>query len=148
MRIRRILNIASCSVHRRRNFRTDRRAKFKSPSGFTLIELLTVIGIIGVLAAIGVQNYADLRMRGFDARAVTDLRAIANAEEAYFSDNQIYKSCATSGCSATLPGIAALSEGVTLQITATPSGFIGTASHPLGSGIVYQWDTAAGGLTN
>lgn len=114
--------------------------------GFTLIELLVVIGIIGILASLAVQNFAALRMRGFDARAQTDLKNVASAEEAYFADHFVYKNCNETDCMSVLPAIAGLSSGVLLTIVATPSGFTGSARHPLGSGAAYLWDTSLGGL--
>lgn len=115
--------------------------------GFTLIELLVVIAIIGILAAIAIPQFAEYRARGFDARARSDLRNVATAEEAYFVDYEIYKDCDESDCDSILPGVAALSQGTELAITTTGTGFTGTASHPNGTGVTCNWDSAAGGLT-
>jgi len=98
-------------------------------SGFTLIELLVAIGIIGILAALAVPQYIQYRSKGFEARARSDLRNMATAQESYFAEYQVYKSCINDTCPAQLPSIIALSPGVTLQITATNTGFIGTSSH-------------------
>ena len=60
-------------------------AEMKSEQGFTLIELLVVITIIGILAGIGLTQYSVIKKRGFDARAVSDLRNAMSAQEAYFA---------------------------------------------------------------
>lgn len=118
--------------------------------GFTLIELLVVIAIIGILAAIAIPQFAEYRARGFDARARSDMRNVATAEEAYFVDNETYISCDEGSCPGLLPGIPALSAGVVLAVTAAGDGnsFTGTSSHPKGTGVTFAWDSQAGGFTN
>jgi len=125
-----------------------------SQKGFTLIELLVVVAIIGILAAIAIPQFSEYRARGYDARAKTDLRNVATAEEAYFADNESYKACTQANCATLLPGISSLSDGVTLAITlgTTPDFFTGTASHSKGTktagGTVTQfcWNSESGGL--
>jgi prepilin-type N-terminal cleavage/methylation domain-containing protein len=115
--------------------------------GFTLIEVLVVSAILGVLSAISVQIFIELRTRSYDGRAMADIRNVAEAEEAYFAETEGYKSCSdASDCISKLSGVSALSPGVTLEITGTTTGFEGTATHPKGSGRVYQWRSGAGGL--
>jgi type IV pilus assembly protein PilA len=119
----------------------------KSQKGFTLIELLVVVAIIGILAAIAIPQFAEYRQRGFDARAKSDLRNVATAEEAYFVDNEVYKSCTQVTCRTLLPGIAALSDGVNLSMTGSTSGFTGTSTHTSGgSGVTFNWNSNNGGL--
>jgi len=113
--------------------------------GFTLLELLMVMTITGVLLAVAIPQYSAYRQRAFDTRAKIDLRNVATAEEAYFIDSEAYRSCANVTCAA-LPGMARLSPGVLLAITATPTGFTGEASHPKGSKKTFKWDTSAGGF--
>lgn len=118
----------------------------RTEAGFTLIELLVVIAIIGILAAIAIPQFAEYRARGFDARARSDLRNVATAEEAYFADNEVYKDCDTSNCNTLLPGISALSQSVTLDISSTTTGFTGTSTSSRGSGVTYNWNSANGGM--
>lgn len=113
--------------------------------GFTLLELLVVMAIIGILTAIAVPQYGAYKRRAFDARARSDLYATALAEEAYFLDTEQYLSCQDNGCTA-LPGIARVSNGVSLSITAGTEGFTGTAQHAQGSGKVFHWDSLQGGM--
>lgn len=121
----------------------------KNQKGFTLIELLVVIAIIGILAAIAIPQFAEYRKRGFDSRAKSDLRNVATAEEAYFVDNEKYKACANAAaCSTALPGVPALSNGVTLAIavsSATATFFTGSSNHPKGTA-TFNWNSSLGGL--
>ena len=54
-------------------------------SGFTLIELMIVVAIIGILAAIAIPQFAQYRIRAFNAQAVSILKTVQTAEEAYFA---------------------------------------------------------------
>jgi len=124
-------------------------------SGFTLIELLVVVAIIGILAAIAIPQFAEYRKRGFDSRALSDVRNAATAEEAYFADFEKYISCTSaSDCQTKLPGFKA-SDGVTLTMTrvaasgAVPEYFTGNSYHANGtrtSSTPYAWDSNSGGL--
>lgn len=125
----------------------------RNEKGFTLIELLVVVAIIGILAAIAIPQFAEYRRRGYDARAVSDLRNAATGEEAYFVDNNAYFTCANAAaCAAALPGYK-VSTDVVLAMTDVPAAnntaeyFTGTSSHPNGTpGKTFSWDSSAGGL--
>jgi type IV pilus assembly protein PilA len=120
----------------------------KSPNGFTLIELLTVVGILGVLAAVAIPQYATYRQKGHDALANNDLKNAATAEEALYATNETYVSCSDSACQAALPGFK-LSRSVKLNMetgTSPEPSFNGTSTSSLGSGKIYSYDSALGGM--
>ncbi|HUI45754.1 MAG TPA: prepilin-type N-terminal cleavage/methylation domain-containing protein [Nitrospirota bacterium] len=69
----------------------------KKSKGFTLIELLIVVAIIAILAAIAIPQFSAYRIKGYDAAALADLRNARTAQEAFFSDWQVYASSAAGG---------------------------------------------------
>jgi type IV pilus assembly protein PilA len=121
----------------------------KGAKGFTLIELLVVVAIIGILAAIAIPQFAAYRQRGFDARANSDLRNAATAEEAYFATEKVYVDCDTTDCASTLPGFVK-SDTVNIEMTADGDvnnpGFSGTSDSDSGSGKQFSYDSKAGGM--
>lgn len=117
----------------------------KGTHGFTLLELLVSLSIVGILSAIAIPEYRAYQRRAFDIRALGDLRTVALAEEAYFMNSEKYINCQNSTC-ADLPGVAKLSQGVTLSVSAGDESFTADASHAKGSGKHYRWDSENGGL--
>jgi len=118
--------------------------------GFTLIELLVVMAIIGILAAIAIPNFQQYRARGFDARAKSDLHNLATAEEAVFLAAETYVACALPGTcddGTTVPGMVG-SPGVTGSVAGADLAVAFTAdtTHPSGTGVTCDWDSAAGGF--
>ena len=124
----------------------------RGSKGFTLIELLVVIAIIGILAAIAIPQFSAYRKRGFAARAKSDLRNVATAEEAYFVDSEKYLSCTgsdTGGTCTNLPGFDKASNGVTVVMTtngASARFFTGSGTHSKGQPTQFTWNSANGGL--
>ena len=117
--------------------------------GFTLIELLFVMVIIAIMSAIAIPQFKSYRARAFDVRAEQDARNVALAEEAYYLDNEEYLSCENQDCRA-LPGVAALSGGVSLSVEAIgdEDAFVIRSQHPKGTGKIFQWDSRLGGFGN
>ncbi|OQY68999.1 MAG: hypothetical protein B6D46_01395 [Polyangiaceae bacterium UTPRO1] len=106
----------------------------QNQSGFTLIELLVVVAIIGILAAIAIPQFAAYRAKGFDARAESDCRNAATAQEAYFVDHATYSADAAS-----LPGFVQ-SQDVNVALTGSDTEFSVTCDSPKGtSGFQCVW---------
>ena len=64
--------------------------RVSSKKGFTLIELLIVVAIIGILAAVAIPQFSAYRARGYNTAALSDLKNIKTAVEAFFTDYSAY----------------------------------------------------------
>jgi prepilin-type N-terminal cleavage/methylation domain-containing protein len=72
-------------VHR--SFMRRRKLNETLSNGFTLLELLIVIGLIGILISIAATSYSTAQKKSRDSRRMGDLKAIQNALEQYYADN-------------------------------------------------------------
>ena len=113
----------------------------KRNAGFTLLELLITIAVLGILAAIAVQNFALHRARAVDASMRSDLRNAAMAMESYYGEFLAYPSTDTA---LLLIGYRK-TTGVTLTINVTtPSTYTLTAARPSGSQPSFTFDSNTG----
>jgi prepilin-type N-terminal cleavage/methylation domain-containing protein len=58
--------------------------------GFTIIEILAVLVVLSVLAALGYARLQNSKDKATIAGMTSDLRAIAEEQEAYYFQNRVY----------------------------------------------------------
>lgn len=84
----------------------------KTQDGFTLLELLVTVGIVGVLSAIALPQFAEYKIRAYNAVAVADLKNSANAQEsAYIAEDGYIPCSAPLDCEGKLPAFQATRIG-------------------------------------
>ena len=65
--------------------------------GFSLIELMTVMAVIGLLAALGIPRYREMKRRAFSANVASDFNTVRVAAYNYFADHSTYPPDGASG---------------------------------------------------
>jgi len=92
--------------------------------GFTLIELMVVVVILAILAAMTIPRMKNTKGRAHAAALRTDLRNLANAEEAFFAANSRYSAAFDSLNFRGSPGV------IVVIPEATKQGWSASATHP------------------
>jgi general secretion pathway protein G len=67
----------------------------KKQKGFTLIELLVVIAIIAILSTVVMAGLNSARLKGRDAKRLSDIKQVQAALELYYDTNSGYPSLAS-----------------------------------------------------
>jgi len=117
------------------------RAKLPSEAGMTLLELIVVVAVVGILAAIAIQQFQLHRGRAIDASMRSDLKNAAMAMEAYYGEFLEYPS---TPAAILLVGYRNTS-GVSLTINLTsPQSFTLTAARANGTQASYTYDSSTG----
>jgi len=96
----------------------------RNRNGFTLVELLVVVLILGILAAIAMPKLSGSSDKAKLAAMKSDLHNAETIEESYFSDTGRYGSLAQLQAAGY-----AVSQGVTMRITATRRGYTARATN-------------------
>src|SRR5687767_13214437 len=65
--------------------------------GFSLIELMTVMAVIGLLAALGIPRYRDVKRRAHSAAVVSDFNTVRIAAYNYFAEHSTYPADGSAG---------------------------------------------------
>ena len=94
----------------------------RDKKGFTLIELLIVVVIIGILAAIAIPKFSATREKAYFAAMKSDLKNLASQQEIYYSDAYSYSTVVADLAFTN-------SDGVTVTIAASSSGWSGFVTH-------------------
>lgn len=124
------------SIHR-----SIARSAHARNAGFTLLELLVVIAVLGILAAIAIQNLATHRARTIDASMRSDLRNAAMAMESYYGEFLAYPS--TDNALLLIGYRKTNLVTLTIAVT-TPSTYTLTAARPSGSKPSFSFDSSTG----
>ena len=70
-------------------------AKIKDQRGFTLIEIIMVIVLLGIIAAIAIPKYIDLRTEAADATASGIVGAIVSSASIGYADMVTHNTSST-----------------------------------------------------
>ena len=110
-------------------------------AGFTLLELIVVVAVLGILAAIAIQQFSLFRSRAVDAAMRSDLKNGALAMESYYGEFLDYPT--------TLSAMQVVgyrkTNGVTMTINVTsPSTFTLNAAMPNGTQPSFTFDSTTG----
>lgn len=69
-----------------------RRVRPRSAAGFTFIEMLVVVVVIGILATLAYARLQSQKDKAVVASMTSDLRALAEEQEAHYFQNRVYSS--------------------------------------------------------
>jgi type IV pilus assembly protein PilA len=84
----------------------------KSKKGFTLVEIMIVVVIIGLLAAMAIPAFQQIRENSVESTIDNDARQLASAAQQYFMDNPDITSVELTDLEGTF--MTPLSDGVAL----------------------------------
>ena len=92
-------------------------AKIRDQRGFTLIEIIMVIVLLGIIAAIAIPKYIDLRTEAADATASGIVGAIVSSASIGYADLVTHNTSSTFPNFTNLDGSYLQAQNVTLVST-------------------------------
>ena len=107
----------------------------KKQKGFTLIELLVVIAIIAILSTVVMAGLNSARLKGRDAKRLSDIKQVQAALELYYDTYSGY------------PSIASGTLGTQLSPTTFTQYMNPLPANPAPGGTTYTYAGTAGGYT-
>jgi prepilin-type N-terminal cleavage/methylation domain-containing protein len=90
-------------------------SKIRDQRGFTLIEIIMVIVLLGIIAAIAIPKYIDLRTEAADATASGIVGAIVSSASIGYADLVTHNSGSTFPLFTTLDGNYLQAQNITLN---------------------------------
>ncbi len=115
--------------------------KNTSKKGFTLVEIMIVVVIIGLLAAMAIPAFQQVRTNSIGSRMDNDARQIGSAAQQYMLENSqsslpnIGYTAATGAVTGPITDyVEKIGTGYTTVPTAVTAGATFTMGHPLANG--------------
>jgi type IV pilus assembly protein PilA len=102
----------------------------KNKKGFTLVEIMIVVVIIGLLAAMAIPAFEQVRKTSTEKAALNDLRQLAGAADQYFLE---YNATSVNQTSLVTTYIRTLRAGNSYPTVITTSNTQITATTPFGT---------------
>ena len=93
--------------------------------GFTLIELVVVVTVTGMLAAIAIPRFNNMKQKANVATMQTALKNLGQAEETFFAEHGVYTAALDS------LNFTPSAEMTLVVVEATNTGWSATITHPL-----------------
>ncbi len=91
-------------------------SKIRDQRGFTLIEIIMVIVLLGIIAAIAIPKYIDLRTEAADATASGIVGAIVSSASIGYADLVTHNTSNTFPDMTTLDGTYLQAQNITLNV--------------------------------
>jgi general secretion pathway protein G len=119
----------------------------KKQKGFTLIELLVVIAIIAILSTVVMAGLNSARLKGRDAKRLSDIKQVQAALELYYDSYSGYPSFASGNLDTQLSTTAFKAFMNPLPTNPAPGGSTYTyVGSPSGYSIGFQLEGTSGSL--
>jgi prepilin-type N-terminal cleavage/methylation domain-containing protein len=115
----------------------------KKEKGFTLIELLVVIAIIAILSTVVMAGLNSARLKGRDAKRLSDIKQLQSALELCFDNGVGYPGLAANSTMADLGAANCAAGGTPFSTYMSPM-----PANPAPGGIAYTYCSEVSGAAN